>query len=145
MGMGGTQPLADKYISSLPSSPHVQNNNLSCHPPPPFPIGHRIYDVQDWGVVVKDEGTKATLERCELWANRCGGLLVEGGGDLSLSACSVRDHAKRGLSRAYGVYVAAGSSATVGADCVFARNVGGDVVRQEEGGGEGGVTVKKEA
>ena len=65
---------------------------------------------------------------------------MEGGGSLALANCTVRDH---DWQTAYGVYVAAGSNATVGADCVFARNARGDVVRQGEGGGEGGVKEKQ--
>ena len=34
------------------------------------------------------------------------------------------------MGLACGVYVWAGSNATVGADCVFARNAKGDVVRE---------------
>ena len=51
------------------------------------------------------------------------------GGDPTLSGCTLRDHAR---GEAAGVFVRsnAAGKATVGADCVFARNAGGDVVRQ---------------
>ena len=64
---------------------------------------------------------------CELWGNADGGVYADVGGNLTLAACTLRDHA---TGRATGVYVRAGSHATVGADCVFARNAGGDVVRE---------------
>ena len=46
--------------------------------------------------------------------------------DLNLAACTLRDHA---AGIACGVWVTACSRATVGADCVFARNAGGGVLR----------------
>ena len=67
------------------------------------------------------------LERCELWGNADAGVRVWGGGGPTLAACTIRDHAK---GRAAGVWVEAGGNVTVGADCVFARNAGGDVVRE---------------
>ena len=69
------------------------------------------------------------LECCELWGNVRGGVWVQGAGDPTIFACIVRDHAKGGC--AYGVFVDSASKgkATVGADCVFARNAKGDVVR----------------
>ena len=70
-------------------------------------------------------------------------------GDPTLLACTLRDHA---ADFAAGVYVDASAvgMATIGPDCVFARNSGGDVVRDGEGGeeeeGEGGeeAEVKEE-
>ena len=72
-------------------------------------------------------GTKGRFEGCELWGNACGGVLVCEGADPTLARCTIRDHAK---GRAAGVWVEAGGNVTVGADCVFARNAGGDVVRE---------------
>ena len=66
------------------------------------------------------------LERCELWGNTDVGVRVTERGNPTLTACIVRDHAE---GRAAGVYLRSGSHATVGADCVFARNAKGDVVR----------------
>ena len=66
------------------------------------------------------------LERCELWGNADRGVCVVGG-NATLTACTIRDHAR---GRASGVHVWGGGSAAVGADCVFARNAGGDVVRE---------------
>ena len=80
---------------------------------------------------MKGVGTCGLLERCELWGNANGGVVVIGGGDPILDACVLRDHA---VGRACGVYVSSPSTAwgkvAVGADCVFARNAGGDVVRE---------------
>ena len=65
--------------------------------------------------------------------------MAKSGGFPSLAGCTIRDHVK---GRAAGVYVAAGSRVKVGADCVFARNAKGRVVREgpygkvEEEGGE---------
>ena len=53
-------------------------------------------------------------------------------GDPTLAACTFRDHAAGSkASSGCGVYVDASSKgkATVGADCVFARNAKGGVVR----------------
>ena len=86
------------------------------------------------GVVIKDKA-RGYLERCELWGNANGGVYVTSGGDPTLAACTLRDHTA-GL--AAGVYVAFESDrpckATVGADCVFARNAKGDVVRRAASG-----------
>ena len=71
-------------------------------------------------------GAGGRLERCELWGNADGGVYVQGRGGPTLVACTLRDHA---AGRATGVFLEAGSSATVGADCVFARNAKGGVVR----------------
>ena len=70
---------------------------------------------------------RGRLERCELWGNATGGVLVNDRGDPTLAACTLRDHAE-----GCGVYVykSALGKATAGADCVFARNAKGDVVRQ---------------
>ena len=66
------------------------------------------------------------LERCELWGNARVGIYVESGGDPTIAASTLRDHAA-----GCGVFVhrSARGKATVGADCVFARNAAGDVVR----------------
>ena len=71
---------------------------------------------------------RGRMERCELWGNADGGVWVGGGSDPSLAMCTLRDHA---AGVACGVYVhsTAAGKATVGADCVFARNAGGDVAR----------------
>ena len=81
------------------------------------------------GVFVRDPGTAGRLEGCTLWANGLCGVFVVSGGDPSFAGCTVRDHAS-GLAR--GIYVAdtARGKAKVGADCVFMRNAGGDVVRE---------------
>ena len=95
-------------------------------PHPPLTRCHpRIHDSRGCGVRSYDGAGR--LERCELWGNATGGVLVryEGAGP-TLAACTIRDHA---VDRAAGVHVEAGCHATVGADCVFARNAGGDVVR----------------
>ena len=80
-------------------------------------------------MLVSDIGTKGHLISSELWGNAEGGVWVQEGGDPSLSLCTLRDHS---AGIAAGVYVDASSAgkATVGADCVFARNAGGDVLRK---------------
>ena len=72
---------------------------------------------------------RGRMERCELWGNANGGVVVFVRGDPTLAACILRDHA---AGVAAGVYVSssAAGKVTIGADCVFARNAGGDVVRQ---------------
>ena len=71
------------------------------------------------------------MEGCELWGNAAGGVQVQDEGDIFLMSCSLHDHT---AGKAAGVYVdaSAGGLVTVGADCVFARNVRGDIVRQTE-------------
>ena len=97
-------------------------------PSPTFPLEPRcrprIHDGKACGVTVCRDG-RGRLERCELWDNANGGVVVAMGGGPTLAACTLRDHA-RGRAA---VHVGAGSNATVGADCVFARNGQGDVVR----------------
>ena len=61
-----------------------------------------------------------------MWGNADCGIVVGDCGDLTLSATTLRDHP---TGRATGVLTSASGKATVGADCVFARNAGGDVVR----------------
>ena len=86
----------------------------------------RIHDGKACGVdVINGRGR---LQNCELWGNAGGGVYVQSNGNPTLAACTLRDHSVHG---ACGVHVAAGSAATVGPDCVFARNAGGDVVREE--------------
>ena len=76
-------------------------------------------------MIVAGRDTRGRLERCELWGNADGGVVVEPGGDLFLAACTLRDHS----GGAAGVLVRAGGNAVV-EDCLFAGNAGGDVVRQ---------------
>ena len=87
----------------------------------------RIYDGKNCGVC-SYRGGRGRLERCELWGNANGGVLVEFGGNPSLQKCILRDHV---VGRACGVYVRgdARGLARVGADCVFSSNAKGDVVR----------------
>ena len=75
---------------------------------------------------------RGRLKRCELWGNADGGVYVCHGGDPVLATCTLRDHA---AGCAAGVYVHSSSrgKVTVGADCAFASNAGGDVVRKGEG------------
>ena len=91
-----------------------------------------IREGKDSGVIVVNAGTRGRLERCELWGNADGGVWVGDGGDPTLAACTLRDHA---AGSACGVFVlsTALGKATVGADCVFARNAKGDVVREVAG------------
>ena len=98
---------------------------LRCAVPlPPLSLCRfRIHDNKDSGVIVVDASPR--LERCELWGNGDAGVWENKGGP-TLTACTLRDHAE---GRAAGVYLRSGSHATVGADCVFARNAKGDVVR----------------
>ena len=57
-------------------------------------------------------------------------------GDPTLATCTIRDHAlslrfKDGTGCGVLVQPSAEGRATIGADCVFARNAGGDVMREE--------------
>ena len=74
-------------------------------------------------------GGRGRLERCELWGNGDGGVVVDMKGDPLLAACTLRDHV---AGKATGVYVhrSAAGKAMIGADCIFARNAGGDIVRE---------------
>ena len=109
-------------------------------PPPPLPpprilprCHRRIHDGPYAGVRCSDSFTKGRLEGCEIWGHEKCGVYVEKGGDPTLVACTIRDHAESSSERGRGVLVAfsAAGLATVSADCVFARNAGGDVVREE--------------
>ena len=78
------------------------------------------------------QNARGRLERCELWGNANGGLIVLDGSDPTLASSTFRDHAAgRYPYSGCGVYVtsSAAGKVTVGADCVFARNARGDVVR----------------
>ena len=86
----------------------------------------RIHDGQRCGVYV-NANARGRLERCELWGNAGGGVVVKRRLTPHLSACTIRDHS---AGRACGVYVRVDAGATVAADCVFARNAGGDVVHE---------------
>ena len=87
----------------------------------------RILDSKGPGVGILN--ARGRLESCELWGNGWGGVCVFEGGDPTLAACTLRDHA---AGVAAGVYVRADAKgkATVGADCVYARNAKGNVVRE---------------
>ena len=87
---------------------------------PPLRIRDNNRGVYVWGA-------GARLERCALFRNADGGVVVDENGRPIFAGCTIRDHA---AGRAVGVYVEAGGDATVGADCVFARNAGGDVLRE---------------
>ena len=93
---------------------------------------HRVHDGRSCGIIVYGEGSQGRMERCELWGNAIGGLLVRDGGDPTLAACTIRDHAAgSGRGSGCGVYVhsSAFGKGTVEADCIFVGNAGGDVVR----------------
>ena len=79
---------------------------------------------------VRDKGTRGLLERCELWGNAEGGVSVKMKGDPTLARCIIRDHTAAGAAGVC-VFKCAEGKAMVGADCVFANNRGGDVVRQK--------------
>ena len=73
------------------------------------------------------------MERCVIWANVMGGLWAEEG-DPTIIACSIRDHTEG--EWAHGIRIDAAAAGTTVADCVFARNAAGVVVREEfEAGG----------
>ena len=77
-------------------------------------------------------GSKGRLEGCEIWGNSSSGCIVYGGGDPTLVGCTIRDHSVWTFTGSgCGLYVrtdAAGKATAT--DCVFARNAGGDVVRE---------------
>ena len=74
-------------------------------------------------------GATARLERCQLSGNADGGVVIGAKGAPVVEACAFYDHA---TGKACGVLVEASSRgrAAVGADCVFARNAKGGVVRK---------------
>jgi len=80
-------------------------------------------------VVVSGAGSKGRLEGCEIAGNADCGVFVQNEGDPTLVGCTIRDHA---AGEAAGIFVRASArgKAAVGAGNVFARNVGGDVVRE---------------
>ena len=65
---------------------------------------------------------------CEFDSNADAGVWVQKGGDPRILGCYIHDHR---VGEAIGLLVlpSARGGASVGADCVFARNAGGDVVR----------------
>ena len=84
--------------------------------------------------MVSGLGSQGLLQRCEMWGNGMGGVMVEMGGHLTLDGNTIRDHASRRWTRegGFGVFVsgsAAGHS-DVKASNVFARNAGGNVKRE---------------
>ena len=84
-------------------------------------------------VQVYGSKTLGRLEDCEVWNNARGGIHVSRG-NPTIIGCTIRDHvgaAACGLFLAAEVYGYGVGNATVGAGNVFARNAGGDVVRQE--------------
>ena len=84
--------------------------------------------------MIVDQGGSGLMERCELWRNAQGGVQVWGGGEITLDACTFRNHTAGG---ACGVHVRDGGTMEVEADCIFANNAGGDVVREKEEEDEG--------
>ena len=80
-------------------------------------------------MLVTGEGSKGRLDGCVIAGNADCGVKVSHGGDPTLIACTLRDHAG---GEAAGVYVAADArgKALVGARNAFLRNAGGDVVRK---------------
>ena len=137
-------PLSLSSLKSTPPSPPP--SSCPSLPSPPCPPRHRlrIHDGNGAGLVISGVGTKGRLEDCEVWGNSICGLYVMEEGDPTLARCTVRDHAGRGDEEGSGcgVYVdpTARGNATVGADCVFARNAKGGLVgwtRCEPGAVEG--------
>ena len=108
----------------------------------PLPSRHverRIHNNKWDGVRISGDGTKATLERCEIWSNREGpGVQVLEGGDPTLIGCTIRDHSTilnhsrwAYIGSGVGLYVRADAAGkATWADCIFARNAVGDVVRE---------------
>ena len=80
------------------------------------------------GVDVAGAGTRGRLEGCEIAGHPCSGIHVRDGGHPTLVGCTIRDNA---AVAGAGVYVEADArgNVAIGAGNVFARNVGGDVVR----------------
>ena len=119
---------------------HVAASPAFFLPPPlpplppscPAPRHLSIHDGAGSGLAITGAGTKGRLEDCEVWGNSICGLYVMEEGDPTLARCTVRDHAGRGDEECIGcgVFVAESSRgmAAVGADCIFTRNAGGDVV-----------------
>ena len=103
--------------------------------------GCRIHDAKATGVHIFQINTVCRLEGSEIWGNRCG-VCVRDGAETVLVGNAIRDHARGNEDDQFsgaGLFVAsdAAGCATVSPDNVFARNAGGDVVREEAGeGGE---------
>ena len=74
--------------------------------------------------------SRGRLEGCSIVGNVGGGVYVYSEGDLKLGGCTICDHAASDQACGVFVHVTARGRVTVGADCVFARNSGGDVVRR---------------
>ena len=101
---------------------------------PFFAMACSIHGGQQGGVIVSGAGTKGRLEACQIWANTIVGVAVQKGGDPTLRGCTIRDHRRAAwsLRGGAGLFVcadSAGKATTTG--CVFARNAGGDVVRED--------------
>ena len=74
-------------------------------------------------------GTRGRLEGCDVAFNGDCGVHVAMKGDPTLAGCTLRGHWRSG-SKACGVFVdpTARGKGRVGADCVFTRNTGGDIL-----------------
>ena len=100
----------------------------------PMLVTNAIHDGKSYGVLISR--SKGRLEGNQIWGNMDCGVIVTNEGDPTIAGCTIRDHAGVGdedssePSKGCGVYVcdSAPGRATIQPDCVFARNVGGDVV-----------------
>ena len=102
--------------------------------------GCRIHDAKVTGIQAINEKTICRLEGNELWGNGCG-ICVREEAEVVLVGNTIRDHARGdegNQSSGAGLFVARDGAgcATVRPGNVFARNDGGDVVREEAGEGE---------
>ena len=95
-------------------------------------VGLRIHDAGQEGASIIGPDTKGRFEGCDFWSNADGGAFVQLGADPIFLACTFRDHL---TGKACGIVVDhnARGKTTVGADCIFERNAGGDVKRWKLG------------
>ena len=127
---GGVSPSCAASLCAPPPSlpPVLFVSRASPAPPLLPPCRLRIHDGKSDAVAVFGKAAKGRLDRCELWGNADSGVSVLEEGDPTLSLCRIRDNAMAGVF----VHSTAAGKAVVGADCFFARNAWGDVVRDGE-------------
>ena len=96
----------------------------------------RIHDSVRAGLYLASGENTCRIEGCEIWGNGCG-VFVRDQNEALLVGNTIRDHARGdegNQSSGAGLFVTRSGAgcATVRPDNVFARNAGGDVVREEE-------------
>ena len=92
----------------------------------------RIQDARLDGLLILNYKSNTRLESCEIFGNGLNGVRKSLDGNLTLTGCTIRDHAGRSTSKdcGCGLYLEYGVAMPVMTGCVFARNAKGDVVRE---------------